>query len=219
MLRVGIVVEGPSDLMVLEEIIRASRPDAAFISLQPDASLAHLGRGWVGVRNWCREFGPKLESFFDGIASLPLHLIVIHVDCDIADYHGLELPCPPASDTAEALSRLIHKVWLDRAAKPEFIIISTPSMSSEAWVAVTLDPPHPNLHDIECDKDVADEFVRRRLLKRKDGQVKKGETAYRPLAEAMGRSLDRVFTHCSRASAFKADFEVAASRALPQNGT
>ncbi len=218
MLRVGIIAEGLSDLMVLEELIRSSRPDAELIAPQPDESLTHLGQGWVGVRNWCRDFGPGLESFLGGVVPLPIHLIVIHVDCDIADHHGLELPCPPATDTAEAVSRLVRETWLNRASRPEFVVISTPSMSSEAWVAATLDPPHPNLSDIECDKDVANEFVRRRLLRRKDGQVKKAATAYRPLAQAMGRSLGLVFAHCSRAAAFRDEFEVAASRALPENG-
>ena len=51
-----------------------------------------------------------------------------------------------------------------RDPRPKFVVIVTPSQSSDAWVAATLNPPYANLSDIECDKAVENEFARRETL-------------------------------------------------------
>ena len=81
------------------------------------------------------------------------------------------------------LVEVIAKSWLSRDPLPDFVVIATPSKSSDAWVIATFDPPYSNLADLECDKGAEDEFVRRGLLKRKDGKPKKHIPTYRTLAE------------------------------------
>jgi hypothetical protein len=211
MLRVGIVAEGPSDWFALEEFMRVLHPAIEFVHLSPDPILgARAPTGWKNVRAWCREFGPHLEVFMTGIPGQPLHLLVIHVDCSMAHNENAERPCPPASDTAHSLREVVIGTWLNRNPKPSFLILATPSKTTEAWIAPTLDPPHPNLGNIECDLGAEDELALRRLLPRKDGAVKKQARRYRPLAEQIGVQINRVCDHCSQASSFRHEFSLAA---------
>ncbi len=47
MLRVGIVAEGPSDWLALEEMIRTAQPDADFLHIRPDMTLdSRSPHGW-----------------------------------------------------------------------------------------------------------------------------------------------------------------------------
>jgi hypothetical protein len=216
MLRVGIVAEGPSDWLVLQEVMKSVHPDVEFVSLHPDQTLSQsLGQGWRGVRAWCVENGPRLELIMNGDSSRPLHILVIHADCSMADKANAEHPCPPASDTAVALAKVVESEWLGCKPRPEFVVIATPSQSSDAWVVATLDPSYVNLANIECDKAVEEEFVRRRLFRRRDGQVKKPGKVYAPIAARISQSIDHVCTHCPQAEAFRANFRNAVERSLP----
>ena len=163
MLRVGIVAEGITDFMVLEEVMRSIHPTIEFDRLHPGKpALASLGQGWTGVRRWCERYGNQLETLLLDVPSLPLHLIVIHVDCSMADQVGAERPCPPPANTAQALTEIVQKSWLQRDPRPEFVVFAAPSKAVEAWIAATFKEPYKNLADIECDKAVEDEFVRRK---------------------------------------------------------
>jgi hypothetical protein len=150
-----------------------------------------------------------------GIPGRPLHILVIHADCSIADKAKVERPCPPASDTAAAVAKVIEAEWLRRDPRPEFIVIATPAQSSDAWVVATFDPPYAKLVNIECDKAVEDEFIIRRLLRRRDGQIKKQAKIYAPIAAKIGRDIDSVCKHCLQAEVFRSNFRVAVARALP----
>jgi hypothetical protein len=208
MLLVGIVAEGVSDWMVLEAVMRNVHPEIEFRRIQPDQALApRLGQGWRGVRNWCEEYGPQLETLMKG-PSPNLDLLIIHTDCSMADKANAERPCPPASDTAEAL-RSVIKSWLNRYPAPPFVIMATPSKSSDAWVVATLDPQYAKFEEIECDKGAEDELVMRKFLRVKDGQVKKPGVRYEPLARAVGLRLDAVCNACTQASAFRMEFALA----------
>ena len=75
MLRVGIVAEGPSDWLVLEEVMKTVHPPKSnSCSLQPGLrrSFPALGNGWRGVKAWCEENGPRLESIMTGVPGRPL---------------------------------------------------------------------------------------------------------------------------------------------------
>ena len=216
MLRVGIVAEGPSDWIVLEEVMKAVHAEIEFVRLQPDQTLTSLGQGWRGVRAWCTENGPRLELLMTGLTGRPLHILVIHADCSMADKAGAAHPCPPASDTALALGEIIEVRWLGRAPRLDFVVIATPAQSSDAWAIATFDPPYANLAGIECDKAVEDEFIRRKLLKRKNGQVKKPSRIYEAIAARIGQSIDLICSHCLQAETFRSDFRVAVARVYTQ---
>jgi len=152
MLRVGIVAEGSTDFLVLEEIMKTVTPDIGFVRIHPaPASSSRLGNGWRGVKAWCQENGPELEAYLVGVRSQPLSLLVIHADCSMADKLGADRPCPPAADTALAVRQTIETTWLGRVPLPEFVVLAKPAMSSDAWVIAAFEEPYPNLDSIECD--------------------------------------------------------------------
>ncbi len=213
MLRVGIVAEGPSDWIVLEEVMKTVHADIEFERLRPDMTLLSGSPfGWRGVKAWCEEHGARLELLMRGIPGRPLHLVVIHADCSMADKARVERPCPPAADTASALGRVIEAEWLGRDPRPEFVVVATPSKSSDAWVVATLNPPFANLSSIECDKAVEEELVRRRLLRKKDGQVKKQARVYAPIAAGIGPAIDSLCLHCPQAEVFRSNFRAAVAQ-------
>ena len=210
MLRVGIIAEGKSDWLVLEAMMRKLHPDIAFLRLRPDLTLASMSpHGWKGVRAWCREFGPKLETFMKGIKGQELDLLVIHTDCSMAHNEGAERPCPPSSDTANALREILVTKWLGLPERPRFVIVTNPSKSTDAWVVAALEPPYRHLATIECAPGVEGELVSRRLLRKKDGEVKKPEVRYTPLAAEVVRRLPQVLTHCTQANRFVEEFRSA----------
>jgi hypothetical protein len=228
MFRVGIIAEGPTDFLVLEEIMKTVTPDIEFLHIHPAPAVSsRLGNGWRGVKAWCQENGPELETYLAGVQSRPLNLLVIHTDCSMADKLGADRPCPPASDTALALKQVIEETWLCRVPLPEFVILATPAMSSDAWVVAAFEEPHPNLAAIECDKAIEDEFVRRKIFRRrtdvrmrngrkiKESRVQKKTELYGPMAARCGQAIDLVCTHCPQAEEFRSNFRVAVARSLP----
>lgn len=212
MIRVGIVAEGRSDWLALEELMRAVYPDLEFVRLRPDFTLASRSpHGWKGVRAWCQQEGSRLESLLSGVAGFEIHLLVVHVDCSMAHNVGALHPCPPAGDTADALREVVSKDWLGRFPLPGFVILATPSWSTDTWVAAALEPPYSGTQPLECDPSVDRELHRRRLLPMKDGELKKPEAKFRPLAEAVGRKVDHVCRVCTEAARFREEITTAMS--------
>src|SRR5438874_144139 len=92
---VATVVEGPSDRLVIEEIVSYLFPgEHTFLRLQPIVSAPETGRGWKGVRAWCRETwqrpGSSLARLLSGETGQPIDLLVVHLDADIVDEADLQ---------------------------------------------------------------------------------------------------------------------------------
>jgi hypothetical protein len=221
MLRVGIIAEGETDFLVLEEIMKTITAELEFVHIHPAPAVdSGFGRGWRGVKAWCEENGPEIETYLSGVPSRALNLIVTHADCSMADKAKVAQPCPPASDTAVALAKVIETEWLGRNPKPDFVVIATPSQSIEAWVVAAFDPPYANLADIECDRAAEDELIKRRILKKKsNGQPRKQVHKYAPLAGKMVNVIDSVCSLCPQAEAFRSNFQAAVARTSPPSAT
>jgi hypothetical protein len=155
--------------------------------------------------------GPLLESFLSGVPGLPLDLLVIHVDCSMAHNLGISHPCPPADATSNALREAVTRGWLGRDPLPGFVILATPSLSTDAWIVAALDPPYEGSVPLECDPNADRELVRRRLLRLRDGEVKKPASKYQPLAEQMAQKIDEVCAACPEAARARAELAAAVS--------
>ncbi|MEW6219823.1 MAG: hypothetical protein AB1634_09865 [Thermodesulfobacteriota bacterium] len=209
MVRVGIVAEGKSDWLALESFLEALHPDIQFERLRPDLTLlSRSPHGWRGVKAWCQEHGPRLETLMQGVIGRPLHLLLVHLDCSMAHNEGARRPCPPAADTADALREVVLG-WLARHPQPSCLLIVTPSMQTDTWVVAALTPPYRGDAPLECDMEVERELVRRRLLRRKDGEVKKPEAQFRPLVKQMAAQLDEVCGRCPQAKRLHTEFTAA----------
>lgn len=216
MLRVGIVAEGKSDWWVLETIIRSIHPDVDFERLRPDMTLvSHSPHGWRGVKAWCQQEGVRLPVLMTGVVGRPLHLVIIHADCSMAQNEAARRPCPPASDTADALRDVIRMSWLNHQnGLPPYVVLATPSQGIDTWVISVQTPPYQPAN-LECDTRVENEFVARGLLRRKGTDVRKPAARYLPLVAAMTANLSQVYARCSQAARFQTEFRTAVARLPP----
>ena len=92
-LRIAAAVEGPTDAIVLEAVLKALLQDADFVfqTLQPEGSAAfgNTGVGWVGVYRWIRQSA----SEGGGSVSMNVHPRLSCVRLQRASKHG----CLPQS--------------------------------------------------------------------------------------------------------------------------
>ena len=201
-LRIALVAEGPTDGVVIEAVIRSMLAQRPFVLTQifPDMSVGFglLGTGWVGVYRWChqsaRNGGGRLsgDPLVFGIGNFDL--LIVHLDADVAgsDYTQgsivpqptdgslpCEQPCPPPSNTTDAL-RAILLSWCGETNIPPRTVLCTPSKSTEAWVVAALFPHDQAIADgIECfakpESRLAQQPKAARLRKKKhDYQVRSG---------------------------------------------
>jgi hypothetical protein len=164
-LRIALAAEGPTDRVVIEALLQAILGVRPFVlqQLQPEGSLAFgkLGSGWTGVYRWCKQSAGRGGGHVSGDALLfqNYDLLILHVDADVAGMKyaddsivpqagdgelPCERPCPPASDTANAL-RAVVLSWCGEVAVPSGTILCVPSKSTETWVVGALFPGDPAL--------------------------------------------------------------------------
>ena len=193
-LRIAAVVEGPTDSIVLQAIVRALLPttDFEFHTLQPEVSLAfrppqvvRTGVGWVGVYRWSRQSVVEGGGSVSGSSALLNHdVLIVHVDADVAnktyrsgsiqDAPQNDLPCeascPPVSATTNVLRYVILN-WLGENECPPRIVLCTPSKNMGTWVLAAVCPDHGLVpsDDWECrhnpESQLASLPVRRRFQK------------------------------------------------------
>ena len=159
--RIGLIVEGPTDGIVLRAAISSLLPDREleFTHIQPDFSVAlgGTGEGWSGVYRWCRQAASEGGGSVSGSIALLNHdAIVIHLDADVAEksYQSGHIydevatdlpcvqPCPPVNATTNAL-RMVALRWMNETVLPAKCVFCTPSKSLEAWVMKALYPKNP----------------------------------------------------------------------------
>jgi hypothetical protein len=107
-LRIGLVVEGTTDGIVLRAAIKSLLPETEleFTTIQPDFSVAlgGTGEGWSGVYRWCRQAASEGGGSVSGSIALLNHdALVIQIDADVAeetyqrghihDETAADLPC------------------------------------------------------------------------------------------------------------------------------
>jgi len=171
-LRIGLVVEGPTDRIVIGAVLQSILGGRPFVltQLQPEDSLAFgpLGSGWAGVYRWCKKAtargNGRLAS--DALLFLSLDLLILHLDADVAgkryedensirpdpgDGHlPCEQPCPPASASTDRLRQVLLS-WCGETVTPPKTVICMPSKSTEAWVVAALYPADIAMkREIEC---------------------------------------------------------------------
>ena len=169
-LRIAIAVEGPTDAIILKAVLDALLPvtDFEVQTLQPEGSAAFgtTGTGWVGVYRWSRQSVAEGGGSVSGSSVFTFHdLLIVQVDADVAGktyasgsiqdapYDDLpcEEPCPPPSDTTDALRSVILN-WLGESAIPPQVVLCTPSKSTETWVLAAICPGNNIVmrNDWEC---------------------------------------------------------------------
>jgi hypothetical protein len=222
-LRIAIVAEGPTDLIVLESALKAflKKPFVATL-LQPETSAAFssfgpTGAGWGGVYRWC---GGVVKEF----GSLGAHqllfgsydLLILHIDTDVADqsYKDARItpnpsdlplpcakPCPPPSDTADEIRRVVLS-WLKEPSLPPKTAFCVPSTSTETWVLASLFPSDPLVvRGLECAPDAEGHLNRQPKRQR----VRKARRDYDQRRDDLTAAWPRVAQLLSQAGRFQAE--------------
>ena len=234
-LRIATAVEGPTDVIVLQAILRALLPDTDFVfqTLQPEASVAFgsasfgtMGAGWVGVYRWSRQAACEGGGSVSGSSALSNHdVLIVHVDADVASETyargnirdapcgdlPCKKPCPPPCGTTNALRAVVLN-WLGEHECPPRIVLCTPSKSTEAWVLAAV-WPEGNLvrrDDWECRSNPEGQLaalpIHRRFRKRVDD--------YESKQSVIERAWPRVSARLTEAARFESEFLAARAVAV-----
>lgn len=214
-LRVGYVVEGKTDYVVLDALIEQFLDDKDYVStqIQPPTSeytnhQGPLGGGWKGVLGWCKQAGATPGGFVQSLPFMNYDYLIIHVDADIAaeadlQGHGLSAPCPPAKDTCDRLRH--HLLALLGNPLPAKILLCIPAQCMEAWVFAAL---HPDLvagvQPIECRQEVERLLIGKpdRLVRDHGGRARKDPQAYEKAAHRIAAGWPQAIAVCPEAQYF-----------------
>ena len=234
--RIGLVAEGKTDLVVIEAALQSILGDRSFVLklLQPETSApfggaGQHGGGWGGVYRWCRQHVSMQDPTGVNSSLQAFDLIMLHLDADVAEetYQNAGIqngwadlpcpfPCPPAADSVDALRQVLCH-WLDlttETAIPPHWVFCIPSMSSEAWLVSALyrDTAPGILDEIACNPALETWLSQRPVREIKlIRSGKKHVRSYQDVASRLTVAWENVRNHCSQAQRF--DDEVRAALA------
>ena len=222
-LRVAAVVEGLTDKIVLQAILRAVLPadtDFGLDMLQPEGSVTFgtMGGGWGGVYRWSRQRVQEGGGSVSGSSALASHdLLIVHVDADVAgmtyasaNIHDepcedlpCQQPCPPPEDTTNALRAVVLK-WLGERECPPGVVLCTPSKNTEAWVLAAIWPRNEYVRrsNWECHAKPEDQLSRLP----KGQRFKKSEDDYRLKEPELTNAWPTVSARLTEAKRFETEF-------------
>ena len=229
-LRVAAVVEGPTDAIVLQSLLRAMLPDGGdfeFRTVQPEGSVAFgkMGAGWVGVYRWSRQAASEGGGSVSGSSALSYcDLLVVQVDADVAGktYASgniqdaprqdlpCEEPCPPPESTTNALRAVVLN-WLGERECPPRIVLCTPSKSIEAWVLAAIWPANNMVRqdDWECHANPEGQLAALPRSRR----IKKSKADYQSIERRLTEAWPSICARLTEAKRFEAEF-LAATRPI-----
>ena len=218
---VRLVCEGDTDIPILARIVESIADRELLVDcIQPERPLdrpeqyGELGSGWKGVRRWCKRQSQRFGCLSAAMQQAPLEesaALVIHIDADIAGHREIDckMPCPPASDTADALREVVLG-WARESAVPDGVVLCIPSKSTDAWVFVAL-YPRDRLADssIECRK-TPETLLKQRPEKLVSGpEDRKTTAAYRQVARRVAQAWPHVCSICAQAERFDRELRAA----------
>lgn len=226
-LRIGLVVEGPTDFVVLESIIGKLLDGREYeaVALQPslsDAFAATTGGGWTATYLWCRQTLEQTGSTMHANPLFDFHdLLIMQVDADVAEKSYTDdvriqnppndLPfvrdCPPAENTTNRL-REIMLGWINERTLPPRMVFCTPSKSLESWVLVALFPQNRFAASacVECKPNPDAQLQAQPLAHRLIRGGKKNILMYRNRAVDVAAAWQSVCQRCDEAKRFTDEF-------------
>jgi hypothetical protein len=239
-LRIAFVVEGPTDSIMLKEVVTRllEGRDFVFQILQPEMSEAFKPTpgedgGWPGVCRWCLQSSEQGDGRLSNNPLFSFHdLLVLQLDADIAsstysDGHirdpfseptlPCEETCPPSSATTDRLRAVVLK-WMGEAAIPSQTVFCIPSKALETWILVGLFPDDAvaGRDDVECRPKPADTLQGKPLKRRLVSSGKKNVEKYKEFALEFARNWSTVAARCAEALRFENEFLVAFSQTRKQ---
>lgn len=132
-MRVGVICEGRTDFILLEQVVLSVFGPCEIDALQPmrdrlNASGWRSG-GWTLVKKWCEERGA--EGIADDMELGAMDALVVQVDGDLCGREGL-----PSG--REALCDHIKRTWIGEGTLPRGVVICIPAMATDTWLVAAL---------------------------------------------------------------------------------
>jgi len=226
---VGIVAEGPTDVVVLEEylsewlkITGVSIP-LEIRPLQPaiDATSGNFeDGGWTWVKAWCRNNPPEhraidlFQPLFED--DQPLDILLVQVDGDVVDKYAEPYPHIPVpmNPDAPARGRIVEAVleeWLwggnrsrrhDPDASKHCLVATV--QTSETWVVAGLDQSLQDPEELDPEAEmirIAPSGLRIRTRRGRRRLVKKPDT-WRNLVRRTRQQLPHIVSVCPHCEKF-----------------
>lgn len=219
-LHIALVVEGNTDLVIIEAALNAFIDRPFILSIQPEETSPTLGSGWSGVLKWCDASGRRHPSDLDSDPTLKqFDLLIIHLDVDVATEHyanaSLEQlaaekhwstlpcaqPCPPIDASIEPLIATLDS-WLQPANRGNRTVLCLPAQASGTWLAAaTLPGDHPLLSSAQCDVNVESRLAQLPIGRRIHKKVRE----YRSHSHKITQNWAAVKAICSQAQVFETE--------------
>ncbi|WP_373216205.1 hypothetical protein [Ruminococcus sp. 5_1_39BFAA] len=119
---IGIVGEGPTDYLVIKEVIdHISGEENTYIRLQPEPNLeGKFGNGWKGVWKWCEDTSGILEQMFCDIIP-KMDMLVIQMDADVSRKEK-EVHCLCEHNKCDNKAE-VHPLECDKIGKKECPVV------------------------------------------------------------------------------------------------
>ncbi len=228
-LRIGFVVEGPTDRVLLEAIVSRLLDGREYVPEQLSPELSETfaplsGGGWTSVYRWCRQAASQAGDALHGNPLLRrFDMLIVHADADVAgrSYRDdqriadaprdlpCERPCPPASDTTHEL-REVMQGWMGALSSQSNLVLCTPSKSIETWILVALYPENPIARDphVECRPNPDAQLQNAPLAGRMIRGGKKDRRMYRQRAREVAAAWDVVTQRCPEAARFSVEVRI-----------
>jgi hypothetical protein len=217
-LRIAIVCEGPTDKIILDELIEAvvGHPNFRSVLVQPLMSalvsdFGPYGGGWAGVLRWCTQAVADGIPFEESKTAINNDLIIVHVDADVARetslaHVSLVGPCPPAQGTCDNIRHHI-RVLLGGRELPNYLVLCIPADSTEAWVVAALNPSLAASNSPwECYQKPEDQLP---SVKVRGKAVGKSQKSYKRVSSDVAAGWPSAKLHWPEANRFEADLRAA----------
>ena len=225
-LRVAMVVEGPTDYLVLQAVVTAliAPRVVAFTYVQPEYSTAFEsigceGAGWPGVYRWCQSAVDLHGSIGleDNILFLNHDILVLQIDADVATSNyaaghiydltsdlPCAMPCPPVCDTTFALAQVVLR-WLSTSVCPPNVTLCIPAQSLETWIFVGLYPDDKLAisSNLECRHGIDRQLAAKPLGEKLINGSKKNLGMYKKCAQTVANNWAHITSVCSQAQGFE----------------
>jgi hypothetical protein len=228
--RIGIVVEGRTDRIVIESALNHIFANQTYtlIQLQPELSdglsnggFGSTGSGWGGVYQWCQQIVNMDIALAENRFLQQFDIIIIHLDADVAEKNYQDANINPVKNDlpcVQACSPIIHTIqaleqvvlgWLNlKEQLPYPFVMCIPSKCTEAWVAIALygESDKNLLVDIECNSNIenylAQKPAKERLIRNRKGKMKKITQKYSEKSGQITTQWDYITQNCNQAERF-----------------
>lgn len=217
--RVAVVCEGPTDKILLDDLIEHFLGHENFRSTLVQPMLSAIagdfgpnGGGWGGVLRWCAQTVGDGIAFTDTAISKNNDLIIVHLDVDVTRepalaHLGLARPCPMARSACDSLRAHVLTL-LKVGVQPANVVFCVPADSTEAWVIAALDPNLAESNPVwEC-------FVKPEsklpLVQVDSKTVGKSKAQYTRIVDKVISGWGSAKSQCPEAARFESEFRTAA---------